>query len=162
MTEKRWKSNSEVDRRPRPRLPLLYLPASFVSGAFPCPVLPYQTLNTQDFQFKPLWSLYGWSQPRLLLVSGAQLPGTCSVFCLSVVQFLLAACYSGLSLDSISFRQIKCFSGVKYWGPYCLARYLSLRFLKYLLSSENCFSILDTFFKIRLVKIRKDRVLQGS
>lgn len=46
MTEKRWKSNSEVDRRPRPRLALLYLPASFVSGAFPCPVLPYQTLNT--------------------------------------------------------------------------------------------------------------------
>lgn len=40
------KSNSEADRRPRPRLTLLYLPASFVSGALPGLVLPHQTLNT--------------------------------------------------------------------------------------------------------------------
>lgn len=31
-------------------------------------------------------------------------------------------------MDSISFRLIRCFSGVKYWGCYCLARDLSLRF----------------------------------
>lgn len=41
------KSNSEADRRPRPRLTDPFVSSGLIfSGALPGPVLPYQTLNT--------------------------------------------------------------------------------------------------------------------